>query len=320
MNIPPQKSQFCIPPAFAELDNNGVLTVLPTSSSSRPIFCDFSKNASTNRCYRRKKNASEWTPLPTISVVSNRITVAAKSRLRLMQSSKFSGRRCSWIRDTSSFHGKIAGQERKEGMSLTALPTTTAQVSAVEDFYEYICSGPLLDRVSLSLDKVAESIDNSKFKDEDDIPPLVIGFSAPQGCGKTTLVLALDFLFQVTGRRTATISIDDFYLTADGQAKLRESNPGNALLGFRGNAGSHDLPLSVETLASLQKLTREGTKMKLPRYDKSAYKGRGDRAEPSTWPEAEGPLTAILFEGWMLGFKPVTAEVVKAVDPCILSC
>lgn len=24
---------------------------------------------------------------------------------------------------------------------------------------------------------------------------------------------------------------------------------------------------------------------------------------------------AILFEGWMLGFKPVPVEVVKAVDP-----
>ncbi|KAL0319200.1 UNVERIFIED_CONTAM: D-glycerate 3-kinase, chloroplastic [Sesamum angustifolium] len=46
-----------------------------------------------------------------------------------------------------------------------------------------------------------------------------------------------------------------------------------------------------------------------------AYSGRGDRADPSTWPEVEGPLTAVLFEGWMLGFKPVPVEVVKAVDP-----
>ena len=84
-----------------------------------------------------------------------------------------------------------------------------------------------------------------------------IGFSAPQGCGKTTLVFALDYLFKTTKmyfastlqqfasskslvilntntskycRKSATISIDDFYLTAEGQAKLREENPGNALL------------------------------------------------------------------------------------------
>ncbi|GKF16332.1 hypothetical protein Tco_0061250, partial [Tanacetum coccineum] len=50
-------------------------------------------------------------------------------------------------------------------------------------------------------------------------------------------------------------------------------------------------------------------KMKLPRYDKSAYNGRGDRADPSTWPEV------VLFEGWMLGFKPAPADAVKAVDP-----
>ncbi|KAM0034713.1 putative glycerate 3-kinase [Helianthus debilis subsp. tardiflorus] len=56
-------------------------------------------------------------------------------------------------------------------------------------------------------------------------------------------------------------------------------------------------------------------KMKLPRYDKSAYNGRGDRADPSVWPEVEGPLTVVLFEGWMLGFKPVPSELVKTVDP-----
>ncbi|KAF9606442.1 hypothetical protein IFM89_025151 [Coptis chinensis] len=72
------------------------------------------------------------------------------------------------------------------------------------------------------------------------------------------------------------------------QAKMREQNPGN---------------------------TFGGMKMKLPRYNKSAYGGKGDRADPSTWPEVKGPLTVVLFKGWMLGFKPVPNEVVKAVDP-----
>lgn len=155
----------------------------------------------------------------------------------------------------------------------------------------------------------------SQFADGDETPPpLVIGISAPQGSGKTTLVFALDYLFRRSGRNSATLSIDDFYLTAEDQAKLRNRHPGNALLELRGNAGSHDLPFSVSTLTRLKKLTKEGMKMKLPRYDKSAYGGRGDRADPSTWPEVEGPLTVILFEGWMLGFKPLPNEVVKAVD------
>ncbi|XP_073007221.1 D-glycerate 3-kinase, chloroplastic [Typha latifolia] len=155
----------------------------------------------------------------------------------------------------------------------------------------------------------------SKFKDGEEIPPLVIGISAPQGSGKTTLVFALEYLFKRTGRTAATLSIDDFYLTAEEQATLRSQNPGNALLELRGNAGSHDLQFSIDTLTSLSKLTKKGMTMKLPRYDKSAFGGKGDRADPSTWPEVEGPVEVVLFEGWMLGFKHLPNEVVKAVDP-----
>ncbi|XP_039812333.1 D-glycerate 3-kinase, chloroplastic-like isoform X3 [Panicum virgatum] len=239
--------------------------------------------------------------------------------------------------------------------------SSPALVASVKDLYDFICSGPLVDRIGYTKEKVAESIDRwlrcgsqiarlfrlnelqlseaekvriyhfyipvflwcedqvtehrAKYKEGDDIPPLVIGVSAPQGSGKTTLVFTLDYLFRVAGRNSTTLSIDDFYLTAKEQNELRDRNPGNALLELRGNAGSHDLQFSVETLESLTKLTKEGMKMKVPRYDKSAFGGRGDRADPSVWPDVEGPLEVILFEGWMLGFKPLPNEVVKAVDP-----
>ncbi|KAL9264244.1 D-glycerate 3-kinase, chloroplastic-like protein [Drosera capensis] len=62
-------------------------------------------------------------------------------------------------------------------------------------------------------------------------------------------------------RKIATLSIEDFYLTAEDQAKLREANPENRLLELHGNAGSHDVGLSVETLSSLTKLSREGSKL-----------------------------------------------------------
>ncbi|KAL7180132.1 hypothetical protein ACSBR1_043365 [Camellia fascicularis] len=257
-------------------------------------------------------------------------------------------------------HDTFSNNGRSQSPLHSVFPTKP-EVTSIQDLFEFICSGPLTNKLGLTLEMVAESIDKwlayglhlcrlfqvnelyltipqkarfyhyyipvfvwceqqishhrSTFKEGEDITPLVIGFSAPQGCGKTTLVFALDYLFQITGRKSATISIDDFYLIAEDQAKLRESNPGNALVEFRGNAGSHDLSLSVETLTALSKLTKEVMKMKLPRYDKSAYNGRGNRADPSTWPEVEGPLSAILFEGWMLGFKPLPVEVVKAVDP-----
>ncbi|KAF7814317.1 D-glycerate 3-kinase, chloroplastic [Senna tora] len=282
------------------------------------------------------------------------------SRMPTHSSSK-SGIGSSWMQHSSTLLSTVGINEYRQGPLYSVFPTKPAQVSSVQDLFDFICSGPLVDKVGLTQERVAESIDKwltygrqlcrlfqlnelyltvaqkariyhyyipvfiwcedqiaehrSKFKDGEDIPPLVIGFSAPQGCGKTTLVFALDYLFQATGRTSATVSIDDFYLTAEGQRKLREANPGNALLEYRGNAGSHDLSLSIETLTALINLKKEGMKMKLPRYDKSAFSGRGDRSDPSNWPEIEGPLTVVLFEGWMLGFKPVPVEVVKAVDP-----
>ena len=81
---------------------------------------------------------------------------------------------------------------------------------------------------------------------------------------------------------TASISIDDFYLTAADQEKLAGENAGNTLLELRGSAGSHDLALGADSLNNLCSLTQKGTKSKIPRYDKSAYDGRGDRADPCT--------------------------------------
>ncbi|KAM5578937.1 hypothetical protein ABKV19_008973 [Rosa sericea] len=224
------------------------------------------------------------------------------------------GTGCSWMQDNSMHHNDAADSECGEGPLHSAFPAKAAEISSIEDLYEFISSGPLMNKLGLAPEAVAESIDKwlayglhlcrlfqlkeldlsvpqkvriyhyylpvffwcedqisqhrSLYKDGEDIPPLVIGFSAPQGCGKTTLVFALDYLFKVTGRKSATISIDDFYLTAENQAKLREAHPGNALLELRGNAGSHDLPFSVETLTALSNLSKEGMKMKLPRYDK----------------------------------------------------
>ncbi|KAF9616824.1 hypothetical protein IFM89_032674 [Coptis chinensis] len=267
--------------------------------------------------------------------------------------------RNSWMQENSTCYNISTNSGCRPLHSV--FPTAPAVVSSVEDLYEYICSGPLIEKLSLTPKMLEDNIERwiecglhlcklfrinelnmtiaqkarlfhyyvpvflwcedqisqhrSKFKDGQDIPPLLIGFSAPQGCGKTTLVFALDYLFRLSGRKSATVSIDDFYLTAEDQAKMREQNPGNTLLELRGNAGSHDLPLSVETLQGLTEMTKKGMKMKLPRYNKSAYGGKGDRADPSTWPEVKGPLTVVLFEGWMLGFKPVPNEVVKAVDP-----
>lgn len=56
----------------------------------------------------------------------------------------------------------------------------------------------------------------------------------------------------------------------------------------------------------------------LPRYNKSANGGRGDRAAPDSWPTAPLPVDIVLFEGWMLGFRPQPDAAVAAVDPSLL--
>lgn len=57
--------------------------------------------------------------------------------------------------------------------------------------------------------------------------------------------------------------------------------------------------------------------VQLPRYDKSAFGGAGDRSEPAQWPTVTPPLSVVLFEGWMLGFTPVGEATAAAVSPCL---
>ena len=88
-----------------------------------------------------------------------------------------------------------------------------------------------------------------KFSDEDDAAQ--VGISAPQGCGKTTVVEQLEKLLQRAGKSCASVSIDDFYLRNADQRALAAANPDNRLLQCRGNAGTHDLQLGADTLARL---------------------------------------------------------------------
>ncbi|WIA13411.1 hypothetical protein OEZ85_006991 [Tetradesmus obliquus] len=156
-----------------------------------------------------------------------------------------------------------------------------------------------------------------KFQGKD-TPPLVLGISAPQGCGKSTLVEQLEALFTWLGTAAAGVSIDDFYLTNAGQTALAAVQPDNRLLALRGNAGSHDLELGAAVLKQLKGLTGKGQTAAVPRYDKSAFQGRGDRADPSTWPVVTGPLELVFFEGWMSGFRPVGEAAAAAVEASLV--
>lgn len=129
--------------------------------------------------------------------------------------------------------------------------------------------------------------------------PLVVGLNAPQGAGKTTLAKALIPQLASHGLRAISFSIDDFYLRRAEQLALAAAYPADRLLEHRGYPGTHDLKLGVRTLQAL----REGRDVELPRYDKSAHAGRGDRSATSE--RVTGRLDVVLFDGWMLGFQPV---------------
>lgn len=61
---------------------------------------------------------------------------------------------------------------------------------------------------------------------------------------------------------------------------------------------------------------RRGEPAAVPQYDKSAFAGAGDRAPPETWERVNEPgqprIAVVIFEGWCVGFRPLTADGVEA--------
>ena len=57
----------------------------------------------------------------------------------------------------------------------------------------------------------------------------------------------------------------------------------------------------------------------MPRYDKLAFAGRGDRKPTSEWESVSAPLDVVLFEGWMMGFEPISDESACAIDPHLVA-
>lgn len=141
---------------------------------------------------------------------------------------------------------------------------------------------------------------------------IVIGVNAPQGGGKTTLTRVLCELLEAEGRRAATLSIDDFYLTRAEQVLLASDNTQNPYLQSRGYPGTHDLLLGSRVLKRIRQ--RQG-RVRIPRYDKSRHSGKGDRFPEEEWGEVQLPLDLVFFEGWMLGFRAVDENELR--DPAL---
>ncbi|KAF2395754.1 P-loop containing nucleoside triphosphate hydrolase protein [Trichodelitschia bisporula] len=139
------------------------------------------------------------------------------------------------------------------------------------------------------------------------IPVFFVGINGIQGVGKTTLVRNLVSDLNARGLNTVALSIDDFYLTHEEQFRLR-SNSGNPLFAVRGNPGTHDMELMEEVFRSLS----NRQPVDLPKYDKSAYNGDGDRVPDDQWRtvnrEAKSTVDVVIFEGWCVGFHPLNDD------------
>jgi D-glycerate 3-kinase len=128
--------------------------------------------------------------------------------------------------------------------------------------------------------------------------PFIQGILAGQGTGKTTLTSILKVILPHLGKSSIEISIDDLYKTNAERQQLQQEDP---RLKWRGPPPTHDVALGRKILDELREIDRKKT-IEIPRFDKSAYQGRGDR---SPEPEIINPVDIVLFEGWFVGVLPV---------------
>ncbi|MBP0005883.1 MAG: glycerate kinase [Cyanobacteria bacterium SBC] len=125
--------------------------------------------------------------------------------------------------------------------------------------------------------------------------PFVQGILGGQGTGKTTLAAALTRILNRLGFTVVSVSIDDLYKTHEERQQLKREDPRFVR---RGPPGTHDIALGLEVL---DRLRQSQTPLEIPRFDKSAYGGDGDRSTPEVVEKAD----IVLFEGWFVGARPV---------------
>lgn len=126
---------------------------------------------------------------------------------------------------------------------------------------------------------------------------VVIGLCGAQGSGKSTAAAVLCELLNEQGLPALAVSIDDFYLPRAQREELaRNVHP---LLITRGVPGTHDVELAQAVIESLS----EAGPTRVPVFDKAI----DDRRPRQQWREVQGPLRAVILEGWCVGARPQTA-------------
>ena len=143
--------------------------------------------------------------------------------------------------------------------------------------------------------------------------PFILGVTGLQGCGKSTIASRLvTVLSQRHGINAVNISLDDLYKTHREREELREKYPSNRLLKVRGQPGTHDLQLARSFFDQFSACSDSDLSetISVPAFDKSLFWGDGDRLPEHMWRriKKQPPIQVLLFEGWCLGFRPLTGH------------
>ena len=126
--------------------------------------------------------------------------------------------------------------------------------------------------------------------------PFIQGILGAQGTGKTTMSRILVLILQHLGYRTLSLSLDDLYKTYSDRLVLMQQD---SRLLWRGPPGTHDIHLATSLLDQIH---QSNSPVIVPRFDKSAYGGMGDRTTPEVIMDN---IDIVLFEGWFVGVKPI---------------
>lgn len=137
---------------------------------------------------------------------------------------------------------------------------------------------------------------------------LIQGILGGQGTGKTTLAAIIAQILRHAGLQVCQMSLDDLYKTYADRLLLQQNDP---RLRWRGPPGTHDIDLGRAVLMQLKR----GEPAQIPRFDKSAWDGMGDR----THPEAVTRADIVLFEGWFVGVRPIDPQAFDHAPPPIVT-
>ena len=128
-----------------------------------------------------------------------------------------------------------------------------------------------------------------------------LAINGGQGTGKTTKAGFLEIILEVLGYKVVTFSTDDFYKTHEELQKLMQRSP---VYKFRGPPGTHDVKKLKEVMEALK--NRKATK--IPKYDKSAYNGEGDREPEEKWEVVPEGTDIFIVEGAQAGLRPISSK------------